>query len=165
MQEEISLGEYLRRLRRSKRWDLQALANSSGLSLSHLSRIENDNAVPGPDSVVKLANALGGDLDLMLQLAACLPAEILERIVRRADEGAAAVRRAAGERAIDPGFPQALIGDLDAKLQLALANRFGLSTDDVDGMFAVLQRIAQMTPAERKNVIDFLAATAGVTGA
>jgi hypothetical protein len=83
----------------------------------------------------------------------------------RADEGAGAVRRAAGERAIDPGFPEALIGDLDNKLQIALATRFGLSTDDVDGMFAVLQRIAQMTPSERKNVIGFLAATAGTTEA
>lgn len=66
MTTQLSFGEYIRRRRRAKRWQLQELAVQSGLSLSHLSRIENDNAVPNPDTVVKLAKALDGDLELML---------------------------------------------------------------------------------------------------
>jgi transcriptional regulator with XRE-family HTH domain len=160
-EEQLTLGEYVRRLRRKKRWDLQALSNASTLSVSHLSRLENDNAVPKPESVVKLSNALDGDLDLMLQLAACLPQEILERLIRRTDQSAPVLRRATGEAAIDPGFPAALIEDLDPVLRETLAARFELSVDDVNGIFTVLQRIAQMTPSERKSVLNFLAASAG----
>jgi transcriptional regulator with XRE-family HTH domain len=161
MQDDLTFGEYVRRLRRKKRWDLQTLGQASGLSPTHLSRIENDNAVPNVESVVKLANALDGDLDLMVQLAECLPREILERLVRRADEGAPTVRRAAGAPGIDPGYPAALLGEVDPRLREVLAEQFGLSPDDISGIFLVLQRMAQMSPDERRTVIDFLATAAG----
>lgn len=80
MTTQLSFGEYIHRKRRAKRWQLQELAAQSGLSISHLSRIENDHTVPKPDTVVKLAKALDGDLTLMLRLADCLPREILERL-------------------------------------------------------------------------------------
>src|SRR5581483_11699425 len=148
----LTLGEYVRRLRRQKRWDLQTLAHASGLSISHLSRIENDNAMPNPDSVVKLAKAMDGDLNRMLELADCLPTEILERLVRRADDGGQALHRAADTAHSDPGYPAALIGDLDPELRRMLASRFDLSPDDVDGIFALLRRLAHMSPVERQGV-------------
>jgi transcriptional regulator with XRE-family HTH domain len=155
----LSLGEYVRQLRRRKRWGLQDLADSTGLSMSHLSRIENDNAVPNADTVVKLAAAIGGDLAQMLEMADCLPREVLERYVRRADTGDAALKRSAGQEAIDPGFSRALIEDMDSDLRRALARQFALSDRDVEGLFTVLRRIGRMTPAEREAVIGFLATT------
>ena len=96
MEHSLTLGEHVRHLRRRKGWGLQQLAEATGLSLTHLSRIENDSAVPNPGSVVKLANALGADLDRMLELAQCLPEEILKRLLRRADSDTPARRRAGG---------------------------------------------------------------------
>jgi transcriptional regulator with XRE-family HTH domain len=160
MDASISFGEYVRRLRRAKGWQLQDVASSSGLSISHLSRIENDSAIPKTETVVKLATALAGDLAYMLELANCLPHEILERLIRRAEGSAPALPRSAGERGTDPGFSQALVEDMDPGLRRALAQQFGLSDSDVEGLFAVLRRMAKMDPAKRAAVIGFLAASA-----
>lgn len=155
MDSGLTFGEHMRRLRRAKRWQLQQLAAESGLSLTHLSRIENDNAVPNPETVVKLANALDGDLEFMLQLADCLPQEILERLMRRAAGSDSALRRAAGSSE-DPGFARALVDDMDPGLRSALAHAFGLAEPDAEGIFLVLRRLAQMAPAERESVLRFL---------
>jgi transcriptional regulator with XRE-family HTH domain len=156
----LSFGEYTRRLRRRKQWQLQDVAAATGLSVSHLSRIENDNALPNPDTVVKLATALGGELERMLELADCLPREILERLIRRTDDSAPALRRSAGETGADPGFSRALVEDMDPNLRRALAQQFGLSDRDVEGLFAVLRNIGQMRPERREAVIAFLADSA-----
>ena len=88
MESQITFGEYVRHLRRRKGWSLQELASASQLSPSHLSRLENDNGLPNAETVVKLSTALEGDLEKMLQLADCLPEEILERLLRRVGSGA-----------------------------------------------------------------------------
>ena len=160
MRSDLTLGEYLRRLRRQRRWGLQQLAESTGLSVSHLSRIENDSAVPNADTVVKLATALDGELDRMLEMADCLPREILDRYVRRASDGDAVLRRSADTKAIDPEFPRLLVDDMDSGLRHALAGQFGLSAEDVDGLFTLLRQIGQMPPADREAVIGFLSARA-----
>lgn len=43
------------------------------MSYTHLSRIENDSIVPSADSLVKIADALGGDLNLMLDKRSHMP--------------------------------------------------------------------------------------------
>jgi transcriptional regulator with XRE-family HTH domain len=79
--QSLTLGEYIRRLRRAEPpRSLLSVSEVAGISYTHLSRIENDSTIPGPEVVVKLAEALGGDLRLMLELADCLPAAILQRI-------------------------------------------------------------------------------------
>jgi transcriptional regulator with XRE-family HTH domain len=162
MNTPLSLGEYVRRLRRRKGWQLQELVSASGLSLSHLSRIENDNALPNADTVVKLAEALDGELELMLQMADCLPREILERLIRRAEDGTPSLHRSAGGEPSDPKFSQALVEDMDPQLRRMLAERFHLSDRDIGGMFAILQRMGQMAPSERETIISFLSASARV---
>jgi transcriptional regulator with XRE-family HTH domain len=151
-----TFGEYVRRLRRRKRWGLQELADSAGLSVSHLSRIENDNAVPNAESVVKLNGALEGDLGQMLELADCLPREILERYIRRAYEGESALRRAAGQGVVDSGFRQALVDEMDPDLRRKLGQHFRLSERDADGLYAVLRQIAAMSAEEREALLAFL---------
>jgi transcriptional regulator with XRE-family HTH domain len=159
MDSDLTFGEYVRRLRRRKRWQLQELAMATGLSATHLSRIENDNAVPNPDSVVRLANALDGELEQMLELADCLPREILDRLVQRAAESGTVLKRSAGNQPADSSFPQALIEDVDPAVRAALASHFGLSEQDIAGLFGILQRVAQMAPEQRAAVLDFLAAS------
>ena len=160
MNEPLSLGEYIRRLRRRTKKSLQELSDATGLSVSHISRLENDNALPSADTVVKLATALEGDLDRMLELADCLPREILERLIQRAGGSSSVHRRSAGADA-DPTFSQALIEDIDPDLRDGIARQFGLSARDVEGLFAVLRRMPQMQPADREAVIELLAATTG----
>jgi len=80
---DSTVGEYMRRLRRRKGWTLLELARETGLSYSHLSRLENNKNLPNPETVVKLAGVLGGDLDQMLALAKCLPQEVLALLAPR----------------------------------------------------------------------------------
>ena len=97
MEEEISLGEYVRRLRRGKGLSLHALSEETGLSYSHLSRIENDSTLPGPETITKLVEVLGGDLRQMLAMAKCLPKMILERIQAQGEPATrATLHRTAG---------------------------------------------------------------------
>lgn len=159
MSTNVTFGEYLRRLRRAKAWGLQDLAQASGVSVTHLSRLENDNAVPNAETVVKLATALGGDLNQMLRLSECLPTEILDRLSRRAASSRGAVRRSASSDA-DPSFPGALVRDIDPSLRNALAERFGLLPGDVDGVFNVLQELGTKEPSERAAILGFLASRA-----
>ena len=128
----------------------------TGLSLSHLSRLENDNGLPNPDTVVKLALALDADLERMLELAKCLPREILDRLARRAVGEAQPYRRTAGNQPEDPAFANALIEDIDPTLRSAVAQNFGLSDRDVEGFFSILQRVARMSTSEREVVLRFL---------
>src|SRR5262245_32575159 len=161
MDSPLTFGEYMRRLRRAKRWGLQELAHATALSISHLSRLENDNVVPSPETVVKLASALDGELERMLQFAECLPPEILARLARRAtDAGAALHRGVAADEPSDPTLPAALVGDMDQMLRKLLAKQFGLSEGDVHGLFAVLRRMGEMNPDERRAVLAFLGAGA-----
>ena len=73
--ESLSLGEYVRRLRRAANRPLGSVAEETGISYTHLSRIENDSKVPSADSLVKIAAALGGNLELMLAKTNRLPQE------------------------------------------------------------------------------------------
>lgn len=162
---EITFGELLRRLRRAKGWELQDVARAASLSISHLSRLENDRALPNPDTVVKLATALDGDLDWMLELARCLPEEILDRLASRAGGASGAPRRSSGLAPADPTFARALVEDIDPAIRTSLTQAFGLSNDDIDGIFAVLQKLGQMSSAQRRALIQFLAGSPTEGGA
>ena len=161
MDSELTFGEYVRRLRRQKGWGLEELAAATGLSVSHLSRFENDKALPNTESVVKLANALDGELERMLQLADCLPGEILDRLIRRADGDARVLKRSTGRASVDRRFQQALVDDIDPTIRRALAQAFDLSDRDVEGLFSVLRRMKRMKRSEREAVIRFFADGAG----
>ena len=152
----ISLGEYVRRLRRDKQWDLQELADHVDLSVSHLSRIENDRAVPNADSVIRLARALDGDLGLMLELAKHLPREMLERLLRRVNGDGTAQRRAAGIEP-DPTYARALVEDMDPSVRQAIAEYFAVPDEDVDGLASTVRQWATLDSGDRQQVVDFIA--------
>jgi transcriptional regulator with XRE-family HTH domain len=163
MQVDLSFGEYLRRLRRDKRTPLQDVARKAGLSSTHLSRLENDNGLPTTDTVVKIHRVLGGDLTVMLELARCLPDEILDRYIRRADDNTPVLKRSALGQADDPIFAEAFVEDMDPAIRRAVAKAFGLSELDAEGVLTALRRLAKMDEKEREQVIGVLKlATRGV---
>jgi transcriptional regulator with XRE-family HTH domain len=163
MQVDLSFGEYVRRLRREKAMQLQDVARRSGLSTTHLSRLENDNGLPTTDTVVKIHRVLGGDLSVMLELAKCLPDEIIERYIRRADDGAQVLKRPALGHVDDPIFAEAFVDDMVPEIRRAVVQAFGLSERDAAGVLAAMRRLAKMSEQEREQVIGVLKlATRGV---
>jgi transcriptional regulator with XRE-family HTH domain len=156
MQVDLTFGEYLRRQRRQKAMQLQDVARRSGMSTTHLSRLENDNGLPTTDTVVKLHRVLGGDLTVMLELAQCLPEEILDRYIRRADDSAPVLKRSALGQADDPIFAEAFVEDMEPAIRRAVAQSFGLSERDTDGVLTALRRLAKMSEQEREQVIGVL---------
>lgn len=163
MQVDLTFGEYLRRLRREKRMPLQDVARRSGLSTTHVSRLENDNGLPTTDTVVKLHRVLGGELSVMLELAKCLPDEILDRYIRRADDEAPVLKRSAIGQVDDTSFAEAFVGSMEPAIRRAVAQAFGLSERDTEGVLTSLRRLAKMNDQEREQVIGVLRlATQGV---
>ena len=156
MRVDLTLGEYLRRLRRDKRMPMQDVARRSGLSTTHLSRLENDNGLPTTDTVVKLHRVLGGDLTVMLELARCLPDEILDRYIRRADDAAPVLKRSAPGKVDDPIFAHAFVEDMEPEIRRAVAQAFGLSERDAEGVLTALRGLAKMSEKERDQVIGVL---------
>ena len=68
-------GGYLRRLRIAAKMSLPELARRSGVSASHLSRVETGwRSTPAPRTVQRLALALGIPVEEMLRKAGHIPA-------------------------------------------------------------------------------------------
>lgn len=149
MDEELTLGEYIRRRRKAKKWNLQKVSHVTGLSYTHISRVENDSAVPKADTVTKLAEALDGDLVRMLELANCLPQQILDRIREREEqEGAPALRRAADRFAGSSATRSGLQGEA-----LALVRAAGLPEEEVSDLASVMVQFLQLE-AEQRSIVQ-----------
>lgn len=150
MEAQLTFGEAMRRLRREKNWNLQKLSHETGLSYSHLSRVENDSTVPKAETVTKIAEALGGDLKQMLELADCLPRQILDRIMDR-QQGAAGpvLRRAVGGRSGEQasGVPIEV---------LSVAQSSGLPTDQAEVAARAIAMFLDMGPQHRRAVATLI---------
>ena len=143
-EEEIRFGEYMRRLRREAKRSLYEVSQQTGISYSHLSRIENDSTVPRPETIVRIAEALNGDLKLMLEKADCLPRVILDRIVAREEAGEpASLRRTAGSEETE------VIGEYaDADL-IRLAMRHGIDAPEAESLAATIIELLNLPPTTR----------------
>ena len=146
MNRQLTFGETMRRLRRQKEWSLGTLAEETGLSYSHLSRVENDSASPQADAVARLAEALDGDLRELLELAACLPAVILQRIARR-EEGrpAGSLNRSARR---DDESPRGSVGALVTDLAI----QYGLQGPEVQELAEAIERLVALPPEQRASI-------------
>ena len=150
--DQLTLGEYIRRLRRAAQWSLSSLAEETGISYSHLSRIENDSTVPGADTVARIATALDGDLKLMLEMANCLPRAILDRIAAREETTSPSSFRRALEgepnRAAQPSELGAAVTDL--------ALTAGLDENDVSDIREAVRHLIQLGPARRSTLTSLI---------
>lgn len=158
--EQTTLGEYMRRLRRAKGWSLMNVAEDTKLSYSHLSRIENDSTIPSADTVVKIAGALDGDLELMLQLAGRLPKVIVDRITVTAGDGESTrLLRSANTGGSEGSFPS----DLRALAEL-LQRQFGLPENQARELAIGIDALARFSPDKRTALVSFLQAERGDAG-
>lgn len=126
------------------------ISEQTGLSYTHLSRIENDSSIPGAETVARLAEALGGDLKLMLELADCLPRQILDRISNREQTNAPALRRAAGGQP-----PQRSIGGLEGRA-LTLVRAAGVPEAESDHAADAIVRLLRLDPRRRRALIQLV---------
>ena len=85
----MQFGERVRELRKQRRLTQQKLAVLLGVSLSYISKVENErlNAgdYPSEAFVLKLAKALDADPDELLLLTERVPVAIRKRITERPD--------------------------------------------------------------------------------
>ena len=146
MEQQLTLGETVRRLRRRKRWSLGTLAERTGLSYSHLSRVENDSASPQADAIARLAEALDGDLRELLELAACLPEVILQRISRQEERSPAGSLPRATHRAGES--PRGSVGTLVTDLAL----RYGLHVAEAQDLTDAMERLVTLSPEQRASI-------------
>ena len=144
---EQTLGAYLRDLRRKKTWSLLALSKDAGLNYQHLSRIENDSIVPAPETVVKLAESLGGDLNLMLELSACLPRQILDRLTAR--PATPALRRSASSGKTAPGSAPNTRAE-------ALARSMGVPQSELADVAEAVVKLLSLDARRRQAVVQLM---------
>ena len=141
MTTQLTFGEHIRRLRRDKKWNLQRLSEATGLSYTHLSRVENDSAKPKVDTVVRICEALDGDLTEMLELADSLPGEILDRMRQRQEQDSPSLPRSAGPRRRRPK------GEA-----LALVRAAGVSEEETSDLAEALVELLELHPERRELV-------------
>ena len=153
MEAQLTFGEYMRRLRRGRKWNLTTLSEATGISYSHLSRLENDSTLPSAESVARLAEPLGGDLRAMLEMADCLPQVILDRISSQEQQPANSLKRTAGTPggAPDADVPAPLAG-LVAELKLA----YNLAEDQATAIARAVGALANIDPSQRWKLIRLI---------
>lgn len=150
--DRLSLGEYIRRLRRQAKRSLYSLAQETHISYSHLSRIENDSTVPNADTVARIATALDGDLKVMLEMAKCLPRAILDRIVAREEAGSpSSLRRALAHEPNGAAQPAELGA---AVTDLALAA--GLDENEVSDILEAVSHLIRLGPTRRSTLTSLI---------
>ena len=152
METTLTFGEYLRRLRRDRRWSLHQLAEQTGLSYTHLSRLENDSTLPRADTVAKLAEALDGDLKELLTLADCLPQLILDRIVSRPETSGVLLRRVAG-----PGeSPRAASQLVEPQVAERAARDRGLDPEEALAIGEIVDRLVSLDVRQRESLLTII---------
>jgi len=149
--EELTLGEYMRRRRRAKKWNLLGLSQATGISYTHLSRIENDSAVPKAETIAKLSDALDGDLKLMLELAGNLPQKILDRIrSEQSSPNRDSLKRSAG-RSAPKDQPSMLMAQA-----VSLARAQGLDEADAVEVAESLLRFLKLDRRQREAIASVM---------
>jgi len=149
--EKLTLGEYIRRLRKARRWTLGALADNTGLSYHNLSRIENDSTVPNAETVSQIAVALDGDMRRMLELAEAVPRVILDRMLTFDGREGPGLKRTAGSQS--PSNPS------DRALEAAIGKRAseaGLDAAEITEIVEAIRRLVDLEPHSRAAVIGLV---------
>lgn len=155
MSDELSLGKYIRKLREQKGLSLLDLSTQSNVAYAHLSRIENESTIPNPDTIVKIAAELEGDLTVMLQKANNLPRVILDRLMERD----AAVRVQTLHRSIagsdeTPDYAS-------AQSLTRVIEDSNLDNRDVAELQEAISELLRLKPHARRAVVQLIAVLSG----
>ncbi|MHB1414622.1 MAG: helix-turn-helix domain-containing protein [Chloroflexota bacterium] len=159
----ITLGEYIRRRRRAKRWSVRQLADQARLSYFYVSKLENDQQEPALDALIKLAEALDDSeneppLGRMLELSKAESAVILERLLdRHRWSGSFAAARRSGAEVSEEERLLAELKDWPPALRSALAGFAGAPEDDVASLAQAMDSLIRLSPDERRRWAEFIA--------
>lgn len=99
-QQATSFGEHIRRLRERRaekdpRFSLRQVAMRCGVTPAYLSRVERGEiAPPGEDTLIRLADELGENRDVLLALAGKISADLRSAILARPQLFAELIRAA-----------------------------------------------------------------------
>ncbi len=161
MEAQLTFGEYMRRLRRERKWNLNTLSEQCKLSYTHLSRLENDSVFPTAESVVRLAQALDGDLKAMLEMANCLPRVILDRISAQEQPARSSLLRTAGPAGNGPEEP---IPGLDHALASKLKEFYGLDYAQAGALALAIDGLVNLDQSQRSNLFSLIASISAQGG-
>ena len=164
MNARLTFGEYMRRLRRKRKWSLNTLAEHCGLSYPHLSRLENDSTTASVESVARLAQALNGDLKIMLELADCLPRLIFDRISSQEASTSDSLMRTAG---LGGNLPEEPVPGIDHPLAAQLQDLYHIGEVDAGTLALAIDRLVNLEQTQRASLISLissLSAQGGPTG-
>ena len=160
MQTQLTFGEYMRRLRRARKWSLTQLAENCDISYPHLSRLENDSVVPSVESVVRLSEALEGDVKIMLELSNCLPRVILDRIRSQEESTADSLMRTAGLG----GPSEELIRGLDHALSAPLKDAYDLEDSDAGALALAIEGLVNLERTQRASIFSLISSLSAQGG-
>jgi transcriptional regulator with XRE-family HTH domain len=152
MQTQLTFGEYMRRLRRARKWNLNTLSDESGISYTHLSRLENDSVLPTAESVARLAEALDGDLKAMLEMADCLPRVILDRISSQ-EPSVSSLKRTAGLPGQAPDEPTP---SPDHNLVAALKQVYSLDDAEARVLADAIAGLVSLDKTQRSPIMSLI---------
>lgn len=152
MQTQLTFGEYMRRLRRARKWNLNTLSDESGISYTHLSRLENDSVLPTAESVARLAEALDGDLKAMLEMANCLPRVILDRISSQ-EPSVSSLKRTAGPLGNTPDEPTP---SSDHNLVAALKQVYSLDDAEARVLADAIAGLVSLDKTQRSPIMGLI---------
>jgi transcriptional regulator with XRE-family HTH domain len=158
MSDELTLGKYIRKLREQKGLSLFDLSTQSKVAYAHLSRIENESTIPSPETIVKIAPHIDGDLTVMLQKANNLPRVILDRLMER--DAAVRVQTLQRSFAGTDETPDYATAQHLAKVieQSSLDNR------DVAELHGAISELLTLKPHARRAVVQLIAVLSGDEG-
>ena len=161
MEAQLTFGEYMRRLRRERKWNLNTLAEQCELSYTHLSRLENDSVFPTAESVVRLAQALDGDLKAMLEMANCLPRVILDRISAQEQPARSSLLRTAGPAG---NGPEEHIPGVDHAMTLELKEFYGLDDIQAGALALAIDGLVNLDQSQRSSLFSLIASISAQGG-
>ena len=167
MSTEPAFGPQIRALRRAKDLTLRDISEASGLSVSHLSRLENGLATPTADTVVRIQKVIGGDLSELLKLAHCVPQELFSVWKFRPEDirADAAAHLFVPIRSMADGPPLRVVNGsseevrasrADAELHQVIQSHFLLACDAADVMVRALHNLAALEDDERGHFLAVL---------
>ena len=111
--------------------------------------------------MVQLAEALDGDVKIMLELANCLPRVILDRISSQEESTADSLRRTAG---LGGDLPEEPIPGVDHPLAAPLQDMYHLEDADAGALALAIDGLVNLERTQRASLIDLISSVSAQGG-
>ena len=95
---EMTFAQHIRTLRKKKKWSVYDLAKAIERTPGYISKIEARGEIPSPDMILKLAHALGADVETLVEVAKKEKSEEVTEVVKQKYDTAFALYRRSKRR-------------------------------------------------------------------